>query len=57
MRRNEDGSWRPHYDMRIAEAYRATMPDKDLELWHLYDAVREYQARDRRFGGLDPMDS
>ena len=40
VRRNEDGSWRPHYDMRIAEAYRATMPDKDLELWHLYDAVR-----------------
>jgi pimeloyl-ACP methyl ester carboxylesterase len=40
VRRNEDGSWRPHYDMRIAEAYRATMPDQDLELWHLYDAVR-----------------
>jgi pimeloyl-ACP methyl ester carboxylesterase len=40
VRRNEDGSWRPHYDTRIAEAYRATMPDKDLELWHLYDAVR-----------------
>jgi pimeloyl-ACP methyl ester carboxylesterase len=40
VRRNEDGSWRPHYDTRIAEVYRATMPDKDLELWHLYDAVR-----------------
>lgn len=40
VRRNEDGSWRPHYDMRIAEAFRATMPEKDLELWHLYDAVR-----------------
>lgn len=40
VRRNEDGGWRPHYDTRIAEAYRATMPDKDLELWHLYDAVR-----------------
>ena len=40
VRRNEDGSWRPHYDTRIAEAYRATMPDQDLELWHLYDAVR-----------------
>lgn len=40
VRRNEDGSFRPHYDMRIAEAYRATMPEKDLELWHLYDAVR-----------------
>ncbi len=40
VRRGEDGSFRPHYDTRIAEAYRATMPDKDLELWHLYDAVR-----------------
>lgn len=40
VRRTEDGSFRPHYDTRIAEAYRATMPEKDLELWHLYDAVR-----------------
>jgi pimeloyl-ACP methyl ester carboxylesterase len=40
VRRNEDGSWRPHYDTRIAEAYRATMPEKDLEIWHIYDAVR-----------------
>jgi len=40
VRKNEDGSWRPHYDTRIAEAYRATMPEKDLEIWHIYDAVR-----------------
>jgi len=40
VRRHEDGSWRPHYDTRIAEAYRATMPEKDLELWPLYEAVR-----------------
>jgi pimeloyl-ACP methyl ester carboxylesterase len=40
VRRQEDGSLRPHYDTRIAEAYRATLPEKDLELWHLYDAVR-----------------
>ena len=40
VRKNEDGTWRPHYDLRIAEAFNATMPDKDLELWHLYDAVR-----------------
>lgn len=40
VRRAEDGSFRPHYDTRIAEAFRATMPEKDLELWHLYDAVR-----------------
>jgi pimeloyl-ACP methyl ester carboxylesterase len=40
VRKQEDGSWRPHYDPRIAEAYRAAMPEKDLELWHIYDAVR-----------------
>lgn len=40
VRRNDDGSWRPHYDLRIAEVFRATMPEKDLELWPLYDAVR-----------------
>ena len=40
VRRDEDGSWRPHYDTRIAEVYRATMPEKDLEIWHIYDAVR-----------------
>jgi pimeloyl-ACP methyl ester carboxylesterase len=40
LRKNEDGTWRPHYDPRIAEAFRAAMPDRDLELWPLYDAVR-----------------
>jgi pimeloyl-ACP methyl ester carboxylesterase len=40
VRRNEDGSWRPHYDTRIAEAYSAAMPEKDLEIWHIYDAIR-----------------
>jgi pimeloyl-ACP methyl ester carboxylesterase len=40
LRRNDDGSWRAHYDPRIAEAFRATMPDKDLELWPVYDAIR-----------------
>jgi pimeloyl-ACP methyl ester carboxylesterase len=40
VRRAEDGSLRPHYDTRIVETFRATMPDKDLELWQLYDAVR-----------------
>ena len=40
VRRQEDGSFRPHYDTRIAQAYRDTMPEKDLELWHIYDAVR-----------------
>src|SRR5262245_14567114 len=37
LRRNEDGTWRAHYDQRIAELFKA---DKDLELWNLYDAVR-----------------
>jgi pimeloyl-ACP methyl ester carboxylesterase len=39
LKKGDDG-WRPNYDPRIAEAYRATMPQKDLELWPLYDAVR-----------------
>jgi pimeloyl-ACP methyl ester carboxylesterase len=40
--RGRDGRWRPRYDARIVEAYRAGMPEKgkDLDLWGLYDAVR-----------------
>ena len=40
LRRNTDGTWRAHYDPRIAQAFRAALPDRDLELWPLYDAVR-----------------
>jgi pimeloyl-ACP methyl ester carboxylesterase len=40
LRRNDDGSYRAHYDPRIAEPFRAAMPEKDLELWALYDAIR-----------------
>jgi len=40
VRQQADGSWRPHYDPRIAEAFRASMPEKDIELWPLYDAIR-----------------
>lgn len=40
VRRNPDGSYRLHYDPRIAEPYRAHMPAGDLELWPVYDAVR-----------------
>lgn len=40
LRKNDDGSWRAHYDPRIAESFRAAMPEKDLELWGLYDAIR-----------------
>ena len=39
MKKSEEG-WRPNYDPRIAEPYREAMPDKDLELWQVYDAVR-----------------
>jgi pimeloyl-ACP methyl ester carboxylesterase len=38
LRKNPDGSWRFHYDPKIAEPYRKHMPDKDLELWPLWDA-------------------
>lgn len=40
LRKNEDGTWRAHYDPGIAQTYRAAMPEKDLELWPLYDEVR-----------------
>ncbi len=40
LRQNDDGTWRAHYDARIAEAFGAAMPEKDLELWSLYDAIR-----------------
>jgi pimeloyl-ACP methyl ester carboxylesterase len=38
LRRNDDGTWRAHYDPRIAAP--SLVPEKDLELWSLYDAVR-----------------
>jgi pimeloyl-ACP methyl ester carboxylesterase len=40
VRKSDDGLWRPHYDPRLADAYRANLPEKDLELWHVYDAIR-----------------
>lgn len=40
VRKEADGSFRAHYDPRIAEAFRAAMPEKDLEFWPIYDAVR-----------------
>jgi pimeloyl-ACP methyl ester carboxylesterase len=40
VREQPDGTWRAHYDPRIAQAYAASAPDKDLDLWPLYDAVR-----------------
>jgi pimeloyl-ACP methyl ester carboxylesterase len=40
VRRHEDGNWRAHYDPKIAEPFRAQMPERDTELWGLYDAVK-----------------
>ena len=40
VRRNADGSFSAHYDPRIADAFKATIPEKDLTLWPVYDAVR-----------------
>lgn len=40
VRQNDDGSWRMHYDPKLAEPFRAQMPEKDLELWPLWDAMR-----------------
>ncbi len=40
LRPNPGGGFRMHYDPRIAEPFRAAMPENDLELWPLYDAIR-----------------
>lgn len=40
VRRTADGTWRMHYDPRIAEPFRQQITDKDIEVWPLWDAVR-----------------
>ena len=40
VRKNGDGGYRMHYDPRIAEPYRKSLPEKDLEFWPLWDAIR-----------------
>jgi len=40
LRKNADGTLRMHYDPKLAEPFRANMPEKDLELWPLWDAIR-----------------
>jgi len=40
VRRQDDGSYRMHYDPKLAEPFKHLMPQGDLELWPLYDAVR-----------------
>mgnify|MGYP001572690200 CR=1 FL=1 len=39
-RRQPDGSYRMHYDPAIAVPFRGSKPDKDIELWSYYDAIR-----------------
>jgi pimeloyl-ACP methyl ester carboxylesterase len=40
LRKNADGGWRLHYDPKIAEVFRDNIPDRDIEMWPLWDAVR-----------------
>ena len=40
LRRNADGTLRMHYDPQIAEPFRRLMPEKDFELWEVWDAIR-----------------
>jgi len=40
VRRNADGSYRFHYDPKIAEPFRKNMPEGDMEVWPVWDAVR-----------------
>jgi len=39
VRQNADGTYRLHYDPRIAEPFRKNMPEGDLELWPMWNAV------------------
>lgn len=39
VRRNPDGSYRLHYDPKLAEPFRKNLPQGDLELWPLWDAI------------------
>ena len=40
VRKQDDGTWRMHYDPKLAEPFKHAMPEADLELWPLYDAIR-----------------
>ena len=39
-RRQPDSSYRMHYDPAIAVPFSVATPDKDIELWPYYDAIR-----------------
>jgi len=40
VRRQPDGRYKMHYDPALAEPFKHQMPEGDLELWPLYDAIR-----------------
>lgn len=40
VRRQADGTYRMHYDPKVSGPFKHTMPEGDLELWPLYDAIR-----------------
>jgi pimeloyl-ACP methyl ester carboxylesterase len=40
VRRNADGTLRMHYDPKLGEPFKAQMPEKDLEFWLQWDAIR-----------------
>ena len=40
VRKQPDGSYRMHYDPKLAEPFKHLMPEGDLELWPIYDAIR-----------------
>jgi pimeloyl-ACP methyl ester carboxylesterase len=40
LRRNAEGGYRLHYDPKIAAPFRTEFPDKDVELWPAWDAIR-----------------
>jgi len=40
VRRNPNGSWRLHYDPALAVAFSTSFPEKDTELWSVYDKIR-----------------
>jgi pimeloyl-ACP methyl ester carboxylesterase len=40
VRSNGNGGWRAHYDPKIGDTYRANMPEKDLEMWPLWTALK-----------------
>jgi len=40
LRKNADGGFRFHYDPKIAEPFKKDMPEGDMELWPVWDAIR-----------------